>query len=85
MTTLSRDIELEKRIDAYIKGKLNKTQFLHLLQDLASHPIYLELLETELKVKEAVQYRLDSQAQQDSCPLEHLWSYEGPAPFFANS
>ncbi|MGD8428417.1 MAG: tetratricopeptide repeat protein [Balneolaceae bacterium] len=48
---MSRDLELEKRIDAYIKGKLTEEQSLQLWADLLERPDYIELLETELGLK----------------------------------
>lgn len=47
----SRDIELEKQIDAYVKGKLTEEQARQLWAKLLLRPDYIELLETELGVK----------------------------------
>lgn len=48
----SRDIELEKQIDAYVKGKLSEEEAQELWQQLLQRPDYIELLKTELGVKE---------------------------------
>ncbi|HEX6983171.1 MAG TPA: tetratricopeptide repeat protein [Balneolaceae bacterium] len=51
MNNNSRDLALEKRIDAYVKGDLDEEQALRLWEDLLKRPDYIELLETELGVK----------------------------------
>jgi len=51
MHKMSRDLELEKQIDAYIKGKLSEKEADELWKKLLKRPDYLELLETELAVK----------------------------------
>ncbi|SMO46462.1 tetratricopeptide repeat protein [Fodinibius sediminis] len=51
---MSRDIELEKQIDAYIKGHLNEDQAQELWEKLLQHPEYLELLNTELGVQSLI-------------------------------
>lgn len=48
---MSRDIELEKKIDAYIKGQLTEKQAQKLWEELLKNPDYIELLNTELGVK----------------------------------
>lgn len=55
MNNFSRDIELEKQIDAYIKGKLSDEDALQLWEKLLERPDYIELLETELGVKEIIE------------------------------
>lgn len=52
---MSRDLELEKQIDAYIKGKLNEEQAQKLWEQLLQRPDYIELLNTELGVKSIVE------------------------------
>lgn len=48
---MARDIELEKQIDAYIKGHLDEQQAQELWEKLLEHPEYIELLNTELGVR----------------------------------
>lgn len=48
---MSRDLELEKQIDAYVKGKLSEEEAQKLWEKLLQQPDYIELLETELGVK----------------------------------
>jgi len=52
---MSRDLELEKQIDAYIKGKLNEEQAQKLWEQLLQRPDYIELLNTELGLKSIVE------------------------------
>ncbi|NGP87064.1 tetratricopeptide repeat protein [Fodinibius halophilus] len=62
MNKISRDLELEQQIDAYIKGKLTEEQAEALWEKLLLHPQYIELLETEL----GVQSILDESASTDT-------------------
>src|SRR5699024_12568354 len=48
---MERDITLEKKIDAYIKGHLNEDEALQLWEELLEHPEYIELLNTELGLR----------------------------------
>lgn len=57
MNNTSRDLELEKKIDAYIKGKLSEEEALQLWEQLLKRPDYIELLETELGVKSILENR----------------------------
>lgn len=57
MNKMSRDIELEKEIDAYIKGKLSEEEAQQLWEKLLQRPDYIELLKTELAVKSILQER----------------------------
>jgi tetratricopeptide (TPR) repeat protein len=57
MNKMSRDIELEKEIDAYIKGKLTEEEAQQLWEKLLQRPDYIELLKTELGVKSILQER----------------------------
>ncbi|MDZ7659085.1 tetratricopeptide repeat protein [Fodinibius sp.] len=54
---MSRDIELEKQIDAYVKGKLSEEEAQELWEKLLQHPDYIELLKTELGVKSILEKR----------------------------
>ena len=57
MNKMSRDIELEKEIDAYVKGKLSEEEAQKLWEKLLQHPDYIELLKTELGVKSILEKR----------------------------
>jgi tetratricopeptide (TPR) repeat protein len=48
---MSRDIELEQKIDAYVKGQLTEEQGRELWEELLKKPEYIELLNTEIGVK----------------------------------
>jgi len=60
MNKMSRDLELEKRIDAYVKGKLDEEQAMELWEDLLERPDYIELLETELGLKSIFEQRANN-------------------------
>lgn len=54
---MSRDIELEKKIDAYVKGKLSEEEAQKLWERLLQRPDYIELLKTELGIKSILDQR----------------------------
>lgn len=54
---MSRDIELEQKIDAYIKGRLSEEEAQKLWEKLLQRPDYIELLKTELGVKSILEKR----------------------------
>lgn len=53
----SRDIELEKQIDAYVKGKLSEKEAQDLWEQLLQRPEYIEHLKIELGVKAIIEKR----------------------------
>lgn len=55
MENKSRDIELEKQIDAYVKGQLSEQQAHDMWVKLLQRPDYIDLLETELAVRSLVE------------------------------
>lgn len=57
MNKMSRDIELEQKIDAYIKGRLSEEEAQKLWEKLLQRPDYIELLKTELGVKSILEKR----------------------------
>lgn len=65
MNNMSRDIELEKQIDAYIKGKLTEEESRELWEALLQRPDYIELLETELGVKSIMEKRASADTDRD--------------------
>lgn len=64
MNNKSRDLELEKQIDAYVKGRLTEEEAIQLWATLLQRPEYIELLETELGIKAVV----DKQAKEQDTP-----------------
>lgn len=66
MNNISRDLELEKQVDAYVKGQLNEKEAQDLWEKLLQRPKYLELLKTELGVKAIVEKRSSSGANDQS-------------------
>ncbi|MDZ7682901.1 MAG: hypothetical protein U5J63_14595 [Fodinibius sp.] len=69
MNNMSRDLELEQKIDAYLKGKLTEEEAQQLWEKLLERPDYIELLETELGVKSILAKKSDSN-EQDSTSAE---------------
>lgn len=63
----SRDLDLEKQIDAYIKGRLTEDQVKDLWIELFKRPKYIDLLETELSIKLIIEEQLE--AEQNSSSL----------------
>lgn len=59
---MSRDLELEQQIDAYIKGKLTEEEARQLWEQLLQRPDYIELLETELGVRSILKSRSSTEA-----------------------
>lgn len=57
----SRDLEIEKQIDAYIKGRLTEDQVQALWIELFKHPKYIDHLETELSIKLIIEKQLEEQ------------------------
>lgn len=54
----TRDLNLEKQIDAYIKGRLDKSEADELWITLLKRPDYIDLLETELSIKLIIEEQL---------------------------
>lgn len=48
---MQRDLELEKQIDAYLKGNLSEDEALKLWERLFKDPDYIQLMKTELALK----------------------------------
>ncbi|HKK46055.1 MAG TPA: tetratricopeptide repeat protein [Balneolaceae bacterium] len=64
MHKISRDLELEKQIDAYVKGKLTEKQALQLWEKLLERPAYIELLNTELGLKKLFEEQFDADSSE---------------------
>lgn len=74
MDTNSRDINLEKRIDAYIKGDLSREEVEQLWVELLKKPEYIDLLETEIEV--ARYYRSENE---EVLPAFSYWKWGAAA------
>lgn len=61
------NIELEKQIDAYLKGKLSEEEVTELWAMLLQHPEYYEHLKTELALKQ--HFESGSDSDNDSTPI----------------
>jgi tetratricopeptide (TPR) repeat protein len=77
MNNMSRDLELEQQIDAYLKGKLNEEEAHELWAKLLERPDYIELLETELGVKSilterSVNNESDTSSAEEQSIIYHL-------------
>jgi tetratricopeptide (TPR) repeat protein len=73
MTEETRNTELEKKIDAYIKGNLSNDEVKSLWVDLLRQPEYISLLKTEIDVTRLHQARQGSATQTD------YWKWIGAA------
>lgn len=67
MTDNSRDIDLEKKIDAYIKGQLPEEEVEQLWVELMKHPEYIGLLQTEIDLSRTY--------QQQSTTNSYYWKW----------
>lgn len=63
---MSRDLELEQQIDAYIKGKLTEEEAQRLWEELLKNPEYIELLNTELGIKSILAEQSASNSDDDA-------------------
>lgn len=75
MKNHSRDIELEKQIDAYVKGRLTDDQEHKLWVRLLQKPGYMDLLETELYIKSIIEE--DSSQSKSAAPI-HITFFNHP-------
>jgi len=60
------DIDMVKRIDAYIKGNLSEDQVEDLWRDLLKNPAYIDYLETEIGVKGIIESKLRNKSTRDT-------------------
>ena len=82
---MARDLNLEKQIDAYIKGRLSEKEAQELWEELLMHPEYIELLNTEIGVQSIVTEGNEQQppAEDERHSLIHTlqnsWKWVGAA------
>lgn len=76
MNNTSRDIELEKKIDAYIKGKLSEEQARELWEKLLQRPDYIELLKTELGIKTILDQRSSGESHASASESGVIYSMQ---------
>ncbi|HLR24852.1 MAG TPA: tetratricopeptide repeat protein [Fodinibius sp.] len=83
---MERDITLEKKIDAYIKGHLNEDEALQLWEELLEHPEYIELLNTELGLRSILYQKEEKVPEKEMKSQESLihslqnsWKWVGAA------
>lgn len=62
----SRDLNLEKQIDAYIKGRLTESEAENLWVALLKRPDYIDMLETELSVKLILEEQLQAEREKEA-------------------
>lgn len=72
---MERDLELEKKIDAYIKGKLSEEEARELWKQLLLHPEYIDLLETELGLRSILSDRASDENSDESGVQESALIY----------
>lgn len=78
MNNNSRDINLEKQIDAYIKGHLSEEEVDKLWVELLKNPEYIDLLETEIAVKKVFDERNRKEVSKPATPvfaLKKSWKW----------
>jgi len=66
MNESSRDINIRKKIDAYLKGKLREDEVDALWEEIFKNPRYLEYLQTEVTVQSIVNDKRDSSSDKNS-------------------
>ncbi|MAO66439.1 MAG: hypothetical protein CL666_15720 [Balneola sp.] len=76
----SREIEIRKQIDAYIKGNLSEEEIQNLWNEFAKHPELLDALEIEVNVKAIIEQESQKQATSSS-PIHKLpkWTWHAAA------
>ena len=72
MNNSSRDTNLEKEIDAYLKGNLSEEEVDQLWVELIKNPEYIDLLETEIAVKQILESRAKKKSQTPVTPISTL-------------
>ena len=86
---MPRNLNLEKQIDAYIKGQLSEEEAQELWEELLMHPEYIDLLNTELGVQSIV---TESDTEQPPAEderhslihtLQNSWKWVGAAAVVA--
>lgn len=70
MDNKSRDIELEQRIDAYVKGRLSEDEAEQLWIQLMKQPEYIPLLETEVDLA-----KFHTRKQQATNDTSYYWKW----------
>jgi len=79
----SRDKELRRQIDAYIKGNLNETEIQALWNEFAKNPELLDLLELEVNIKELIEQESASMGKghKTQSPIRKLprWTWQAAA------
>ena len=82
MNKMARDLELEKQIDAYVKGKLSDEEAQKLWEKLLQRPDYIDLLKTELGVKAILNKRSSKNSSNSASEsnniiysIEHSWKW----------
>lgn len=83
---MSRDIELEQKIDAYVKGQLTEEQGRELWEELLKKPEYIELLNTELGVKSLLSKKEPEEKEERHTfiyTLQNSWKWTAAAAAIA--
>lgn len=80
----SRDLDLEKQIDAYIKGRLTEDKVEDLWIELLKRPKYIQRLETELSIKLIIEEQLEAE-KEDIIPAASVSDSKDSDPSFIRS
>src|SRR6056297_2977761 len=79
----SRDKEVRRQIDAYIKGNLDETEIQELWNEFAKNPELLDLLELEVSIKKLIEQEAASmgKGQKTQSPIRKLpkWTWQAAA------
>lgn len=79
----SREKDIRRQIDAYIKGNLRENEIQELWNEFAKEPELLELLEIEVNIKELIEQQADSfnKKEQKVSPISKLpkWTWHAAA------
>jgi tetratricopeptide (TPR) repeat protein len=75
----SREIEIRKKIDAYIKGKLSEEEIQQLWNEFAKNPELLDLLELEVHVKTLIEDQAIGKGKQAFIHRLPKWTWHAAA------
>lgn len=75
----SREIEIRKKIDAYIKGKLSEEEIQGLWNEFAKNPELLEILELEVHVKTLIEQKVNDRNNRSVIHRLPKWTWHAAA------
>lgn len=75
----SRELEIKKRIDAYIKGQLNEEEIQELWNEFAKDPELLDVLELEVNVKAIIEKNTPQKVEGSKIYKLPSWTWHAAA------